>query len=119
MTSSGSVTAGDSLTKAGKLSPSTYTQNANGSLNIQIGGTTVGKQYSQLGVANGASLDGTLNIKLINGYVPNVGDAFTILTGSAITGQFSTVNGLSINGGEHFQISYGATSVTLTVESGA
>ncbi len=117
--SSGAVTAGDALTKAGILSPRTYTQNATGSLNIQIGGTTVGTQYSQLAVGNGASLNGTLNIKLINGFVPAVGDTFSILTTSALSGKFSTVNGLSINGSEHFVIGYGATSVTLMVESGA
>jgi hypothetical protein len=61
--SSGSVTAGDSLTKAGRLSPTTYTQNAAGSLSVQIGGTTVGTQYSQLAVINGASLKGGAQYK--------------------------------------------------------
>lgn len=116
--SSGSVTAGDSLTKAGKLSPSTYTQNATGSLNVQIGGLALGTQYSQLTVANGVSLRGTLNIKLINSFVPAIGDTFTIMTGSAISKTFTMVNGLGINSGEHFQINYGAANVTLTVESG-
>ncbi len=116
--SSGAFTAGDSPTKTGKLSPSTYTQNANGSLNIAIGGLTAGTQYGQLAVANGASLNGTLNVTLINNFLPAIGNTFTILTTSARSGQFATVNGLSINGGEHFQISYGATSVTLTVVSG-
>jgi hypothetical protein len=116
--SSGSVTAGDSLTKAGKLSPSTYTQNATGSLNIQIGGLTAGTQYSQLAVANGAKLNGTLNIKLINSFVPAIGNTFTIVTGSAVSGTFATVNGLSINSGEHFTIAYNPTNVTLTVVSG-
>jgi hypothetical protein len=116
--SSGAVTAGDTPKKTGKLSPSTYTQNANGSLNIAIGGLTAGTQYGQLAVANGASLNGTLNVTLINNFLPAIGNTFTILTTSARTGQFATVNGLSINGGEHFQISYSATSVTLTVVSG-
>jgi hypothetical protein len=116
--SSGSFTAGDSPTKTGKLSPSTYTQNANGNLNIAIGGLTAGTQYGQLTVTNGASLNGTLNLTLINSFLPAIGATFTILTASARSGQFATVNGLGINGGEHFQISYSATSVTLTVVSG-
>lgn len=114
--STGSVTAGDTLTKAGTLSPSTYTQNSKGSLNIQIGGTAAGT-YSVLAVANGASLNGTLNVKLINGFVPAIGDAFTILTASARTGTFATVN-LPTLSGAHFVINYSATSVTLTVVSG-
>jgi hypothetical protein len=116
--SSGSFTAGDSPTKTGKLSPSTYTQNASGSLNIAIGGLTAGTQYGQLAMANGASLNGTLNVTLINNFIPAIGNTFTILTGSAVSGTFATVNGLSINGSEHFTISYKATNVTLTVASG-
>ena len=116
--SSGAVVAGDSLTKTGVLSPRTYTQKATGSLNIQIGGTTLGTQYSQLAVSNGASLSGTLNINLLNSFVPAVGNVFTIVTGSAISNKFTTVNGMTINSGECFQVTYGGTSVTLTVESG-
>jgi hypothetical protein len=119
--SSGSFTAGDSPTKTAKLSLSTYTQNANGSLNIAIGGITAGKQYGQLAVANGASLNGTLNLTLVNNFVlvpPAVGTTFTILTCGARTGTFATVNGLSINGSEHFTITYNPTSVTLMVASG-
>jgi len=116
--SSGTFTAGDSPTHTGKLSPSTYTQKASGSLNIAIGGLTAGTQYGQLAVTNGASLNGTLNVTLINNFVPAIGNTFTILTTSARTGQFATVNGLGINGGEHFTITYNPTNVTLTVASG-
>jgi len=116
--SSGSVTAGDSTTKAGKLSLGTYTQKSTGSLNVQIGGLTAGTQYSQLAVTNGASLNGTLNIKVVGGFVPAVGNVFTILTTSARSGTFAHVNGLSINSTEHFAIAYNATNVTLTVASG-
>ncbi len=116
--SSGSVTAGDSATKAGKLSLSTYTQNSSGSLNIQIGGLTAGTQSSQLAVANGVSLHGTLNLKLINGFLPAIGNTLIILTGTAVSGTFATVNGLSINSGEHFTVTYHPTNVTLTVVSG-
>jgi hypothetical protein len=111
------VTAGDALTKAGVLSPSAYTQNATGSLNIQIGGTTVGTQYSRLAAANGASLNGTLNVKLINSFVPAIGDVFTIVTASAVSGTFKTTN-LPLLSGAHWVVNYNATNVTLTVESG-
>jgi hypothetical protein len=113
--SSGQVTAGDSAINPGKLSiAGTYTQNATGALNISIGAATAG----QLAVTNGVSLNGKLNIKRINSFVPTIGSSFTIVTGSAVTGKFATVNGLSINAGEHFEITYGATSVTLKVVTG-
>ncbi len=117
--SSGKVTAGDSAAKPSVFSINgTYTQNSAGALNISIGGTTVGTQYGQLAVSNGVSLNGTLSIKLINGFVPTVGNTFVILTGSAISGTFATVKGTSINSSEHFSVSYNANNVTLTVVSG-
>jgi len=119
VTSSASATAGDTVKASGKLSiTGSYTQQAAGSLNIQIGGTAVGSKYSQLAVSNGVSLDGTLNVALIKNFQPTIGDTFTIMTSSARTGQFATVNGLSINSGEHFQISYTANAVQLQVVSG-
>lgn len=118
--SSGTVIAGDSTSKPGKLSVTgSYTENASGVLDVAIEGTQAGTQYSQLAVANGVSLNGTLNINLINGFVPAIGDLFTIVTGSAVSGQFATVNGLTINSGEHFEVGYTANSVTLTVVSGS
>jgi hypothetical protein len=110
---------GDSLSQAGLVSVTNdYTQLLTGVLDVQIGGTAAGSQYSQLNVTSTVSLGGTLNIKRIKGFVPNIGDTFTILTGSAVSGQFATVNGRSINSSEHFQVNYGATSVMLQVVQG-
>jgi len=119
VTSSGSVTPSDSALLAGQLSiTGTYSQTATGSLNVSIGGLTVGTQYDRLAVTNGVSLNGKLILKRINSFVPAIGSSFTILTGSAVSGKFATVSGLSINAGEHFQVNYLPTSVTVTVVSG-
>jgi hypothetical protein len=118
--SDATVTAGDSSTTAGTLTiTGSYTQNSTGVLNVAVGGTQAGTGYSQVAVSNGVSLNGTLNITLASGFLPAIGDTFTILTGSVITGTFGTVNGLSINSGEHFEISYTGSAVRLTVASGA
>src|SRR2546430_13568661 len=63
-----------------------------------------------------ANLDGTINLRLINGYVPNLGDTFDVLTYGSRIGSFTTITGLSIGGGKdrkstrlnssHSQISY-------------
>jgi len=119
VTSDGSITAGDSATNPGALTVSgSYTQGTTGALNIAIGGNAAG-QYGQLPVSNGVSLNGTLNLSLINGFVPTIGSNFTLVTGSAVTGQFTAVNGTSINSSEHFQVNYSGTSVTVSVVSGA
>ena len=96
-----------------------YTQFANGAIDVQIGGTTAGTQYSQLNVTGTATLSGTLNITRIDKFLPQVGQVFIIMNASeGITGTFSTVNGLSINKNEHFSIAYSSDGITLTVESG-
>jgi len=70
-------------------------------------------------VTGPVNLAGTLNIALINKFVPQLGQTFTIVNApSGITGTFATVNGTKINGNEQFAISYNSDSVVLTVESG-
>jgi len=120
VTSSGAtVTAGDSSKKPGTLTiTGTYTQQSKGTLDIYVGGTAAGT-FGDLAVSNGVSLGGTLTIKLVNKFVPAVGDSFTIVTGSTLSGTFATVNGTSINSSEHFEVNYTSTAVTLTVVSGA
>jgi hypothetical protein len=118
VTSAASVTAGDSSTKPGALTVAgSYTQESTGTLNISVGGTAAGT-YGQVAVSNGVSLGGTLSIKLINGFVPVIGETFNVVTGSAVTGTFSTVKGTSINSSEHFEVSYATNEVKLTVVAG-
>ncbi|HWW19802.1 MAG TPA: hypothetical protein VNZ06_03270 [Steroidobacteraceae bacterium] len=119
LTSNGNITPGTSTTKTGILTDTgLYTQNSAGVLNISIGGTTAGSTFDVLNSST-AKLGGTLNVREVNGFVPTIGSAFKILNFTSETGQFATVNGLSINGTEHFTITYEGTDVLLTVVSGA
>ena len=117
--SSGVITPGNSATSLGILTDSgSFKQNTAGSLDISIGGTTAGSKFDQVNSTT-ASLAGTLNLKLVNGFVPTLGTTLKILDFGSETGQFTTVNGLAINGSEHFAVTYQATDVLLTVVSGA
>ena len=117
--SSGVITPGNSATSVGILTDSgSFRQNTVGSLDISIGGTTAGSKFDQLNSTT-ASLAGTLNIKLVNGFVPTLGTALKILDFGSETGTFTTVKGLAINSSEHFAVTYQATDVLLTVVSGA
>jgi hypothetical protein len=119
VTSSGVVRPGDSATATGILTSSgAYTQNSGGTLDISIGGTTAGTNYDQLN-SKTASLNGTLNLTLIDSFVPTIGSTFKILGYTSESGTFSTVNGLAINSSEHFTITVQGTDVVLTVVSGA
>jgi hypothetical protein len=62
-------------------------------LNIEIGGYTPGANgYDQVAVTGAATIDGTLNVKLVNGFRPTPGDTFSIITSTAATGNFSAIN---------------------------
>jgi hypothetical protein len=117
--SSGIITPGDSSTQTGSLAiTGTYTQTSTGSLNISIGGNIAGSQFGQLNVTKAATLDGTLNLTLINGFVPNIGETFDILNASSVSGTFATINTLCINSNEQFSITYGSSGVFLAVVAG-
>ena len=88
-----------------------YTQGANGTLNIEIGGTTAGTGYDQLVVSGIATLGGTLNITAINGFKPTVGDVYTLITAGSFSGSFATIN---INGFTG-KIDSSTNGITLTV----
>jgi len=57
-----------------------YTQTPGGMLVVQIGGPNAGTDFDQLAVTGQATLDGTLTVHLINGFVPNSGHSFPVLT---------------------------------------
>jgi hypothetical protein len=118
LNSSGSFNIGDALLTPGKVRVSgTYQQTSGGALTIDIGGAAAGTQFDQL-TATQFMLGGTLNIDLINSFVPTVDESFVILTGGPVTGTFATVNGVAINSGEHFEVVYSTNSVGLKVVSG-
>jgi hypothetical protein len=104
--------------KAGLLKiTGTYAQLSTGTMNVSIGGTTVGTKFSQLQVSGAASLGGTLTAALVNGFTPTVGQTFTVVTASSVTGTFSNST-IAISSTEHFAVSYTSTGVVLTVASG-
>jgi hypothetical protein len=76
---------------------SQFLQNATGTLNIELGGTAVGL-YDRLAVVGGfgavANLDGTLDVSLVNGFTPAVGNTFDVVTS---TGGVVNTNVISLH----------------------
>jgi fibronectin-binding autotransporter adhesin len=101
-----------------------YTQQAAGSMEIEIGGTTANTQYDVVDISGFATLGGGLQLSLINSFMPAALQTFTVLFSSGITGAFSNVsNGQRIgvaDGSGSFLVNYGAgsafdpTQVTLS-----
>ena len=114
------ITEGGDIPAAGVLTISgsgTYTQSASGAYEVAIGGLALGSQYSQLKVAGNASLSGALNVRLIGGFTPALGNSFTILTAASISGQFSSINSPSLPAGLAWSVTYNTASVVLNVVS--
>ncbi|MFO0940978.1 MAG: LamG domain-containing protein [Pirellulales bacterium] len=99
----GTVSGSTFTNSGGTLSPGSspglinitgdYVQTAGGVLDIEVGGTSsVTPDFDRLVVSGSASLAGTLNVSLINGFVPDVSESFVYLTAASRTGSFSTTN---------------------------
>ncbi|MES2776942.1 MAG: hypothetical protein V4722_22385 [Bacteroidota bacterium] len=81
---------------------------ANSFLDIEINGkATAGVNYDQLNVTGTATLGGSVTLTI--NYTPTVGDRITILSATAISGTFGTINGLPAN----WNVVYTAVGVTL------
>ncbi|MBV8175874.1 MAG: autotransporter domain-containing protein [Verrucomicrobia bacterium] len=75
-----------------------YTQNANGTLRIDIGGTAPG-QFGLLAVNGHASLAGTLQLIPLGSFQFHLGDRITFLTANGgVRGSFSTIQNPFIAG---------------------
>ena len=85
-----------------------YTQQ-DATLAIKIKGTIPGDEYSVLNVTGEANLGGTLHIEPIDGFDPQAGQQFTIMTFASRTGEFAAVTGPG-----EYDVTYNATDVTVT-----
>jgi Ca2+-binding RTX toxin-like protein len=85
----------------------TFSQGSGDTLIIEIGGLTPGEGpagdtdngYDQYIVAGTATLDGELEILLINGFSPSLGQNFEIMTFGSVVGDFTTFSGYNLGGG--------------------
>lgn len=97
-----------------------YQQTASGVLNIDLGGYLAGTNFDLITVTAGgaggvATLGGTLNLSLTNGFSPTNGATFTFLTALSRAGVFATVNYPSNDIG--LVVSYDLTSAKVTVSN--
>src|SRR5262249_27221138 len=94
LTNSGVVSPGHSPGSVGTLTVNgNYTQTANGTLRIEIGGTrTAPNQFDLLRVGGHASLAGTLQLVSLNNFHLQVGDKISFLTAQGgVSGTFDTI----------------------------
>jgi Secretion system C-terminal sorting domain len=122
-----------SLMNSGTLSPGNspgkftivgnYTATGSAIHQIEIASATM---YDTVSIANdvsitsgNASLNGALNVSLLNGFIPSLGDTYKIFTFTSSTGSFSSKNLPALPNGLVWSINYNPTDVSLKVIAGA
>jgi hypothetical protein len=81
-------------------------------LEIELGGMTPGAEYDQLLVEGNLQLDGTLQISLLNGFQPEAGAQFEILTYESLSGDFDRVEFV---GPWRGAVAFGDSAALLTI----
>ena len=118
-----SLSMAGGLTNSGKinLDPSTldvngnFTQASDGVLMVTLDGNGAG-QYGLLNVTGTANLAGALDLSFINGYIPRVGDSFTVLNYGSYSGMFSAIQAL---GNPNYQLATQYTNSGLVLTTTA
>lgn len=92
-----------------------WTQTDAGALMVNLAGTGL-DEFDRIDALDGASLDGTLTVDLIYGFLPSLDDAFEVLTagGEGVVGKFSLLD-FPVIDGLTFDISYQPQSILLEV----
>ncbi len=111
VTNNGAVSPGDSPGKL--IIGGNYFQTTNGALNIELAGTVPGTSFDLLVVTNNASLAGTLNVTLTNGFYPATNALFTFLTAGTRSNTFANFNYPSNLIG--LQVDYATNSASVQV----
>lgn len=93
------------------------TNNSQGIVKMEVGGLTAATEHDQITVggtgANGAaSFDGKIEVDLINGFAPVVGDAATLMTYRFLSGRFQEADIPSLTG-IRLRLQYLGTSLRL------
>ena len=106
----GAVVLGSS---PGTLVVDDYEQTPGGQIEFELGGLSQGAEFDYMNVSDTALLDGLLDVVLLGGYLPSIGDSYEIIAaGTSLTGTFSNILFPAIPG-VGMGISYTASTATL------
>jgi outer membrane protein assembly factor BamB len=85
---------------------------------MELGGTQAGSHYDQLVNSGTVQLDGTLQVVLTDGFLPTIGDHFTIVSpsgGGTIAGTFDTISVPGLPADCTWHVAESASGAALTV----
>jgi hypothetical protein len=101
---------GDAANSVGMLRVDNFTQTNSGVLEIAISSDS---QHSRLDVFGEATLGGTLEVRMLNGFVPSLGSSFRVMNFATRDGDFTNFVGLVVNSAVFLQPHWGANGLVL------
>jgi hypothetical protein len=90
-----------------------YTQEADGTLVVEIGGTIPGDQHDQLAIDGQITLGGLVEVVFEDGFSPQPGNRFDVVTATDVDGQFVGAELPGLPAGMDWNIDYGTKIVSL------
>ncbi len=120
LTNSGTLSPGNSPGKFIKTGNYTATQTALHEIEIAAANSydTIDVAQDVSFTSGNASINGTLNVSLLNGFIPSLNDTFKIFSFASSTGYFTSTNLPALPASLHWAIHYNAADITLTVDAG-
>ena len=92
-----------------------FTASSSAELRIRLHGTDP-NDYDRMAIQGTATLAGELDVRLTDGFVPSLGDAFfPVSWGITRSGQFNPVSLPALSAGLEWEVNYGANSLRLKV----
>ena len=104
-----SLDAGGTLNVGGNL-----TQSAAATVNEQVGSTPANGFLGKIAVTGAATLAGTFNLSIVDGYTPSLNQSYPVITYASHSGNFSTYTGMNV-GGQVFTPVVGPGGLALAV----
>ncbi len=96
---------------------STLSFGSTSTINLDLGGTTVGSGYDKLAISGNIALDGTIQINVINSFIPTAGTSFVVMSYTVATGAIDHILGLNVGNGVVLDPTFSSTGMTLTARS--
>ncbi|MGL4514060.1 MAG: beta strand repeat-containing protein [Lacipirellulaceae bacterium] len=82
---------------------------------MEIGGTSPGSGYDQVLASGALTLDGTMAVSLLGGFVPSIGQSFNLFDWGTLSGTFDSLSLPSLGGGLNWDTSQLYTTGVLSV----
>lgn len=111
---------GIDLTAAGNATiRGNFSQGGSGTFGVELGGLVQADQFDVLNITGTARLGGALEVELIQGFLPTVGNTFQILTAASVVGTFDSLAAFDTAGMFDIDVSvlYSAVDAVVRIDS--